>query len=132
MNKVIMLGRICNDLELKTTPNGVSVLTFSIAVDRSYTAKGEERKTDFFNCVAWRQTAEFISRFFSKGKTILIEGELQNRKYADKNNNERQVTEIIVEKAMFTGEKAEKSGNTQPEQPKQQETTAETSEEYPF
>ena len=131
MNKVIMLGRICNDLELKSTPNGVAVLTFSIAVDRIYTAKGEERKTDFFNCVAWRQAAEFISRFFSKGKTILIEGELQNRKYADKNNNERQVTEIIVEKAMFTGEKTEKSGNTQPEQPKQQETTAET-EEYPF
>lgn len=131
MNKVIMLGRICNDLEIKTTPSGVSVLTFSIAVDRSYQEKGKDRVSDFFNCVAWRQTAEFISRFFSKGKTILIEGELQNRKYADKNNNERQVTEIIVEKAMFTGEKAEKS-NTQPEQPKQQETTAEASEEYPF
>lgn len=104
-NKVILMGRIAKDLELQTTPSGVSVLSFSMAVDRAYQEKGKDRVSDFFNIVAWRNTAEFISRFFSKGKMILIEGELQNRKYTDKNGNERQVTEIIAERACFTGEK---------------------------
>ena len=80
-NRAILMGRICNDLELKTVQSGISVLSFRLAVDRSYQAKGEERKTDFFNIVAWRSTAEFISRYFSKGRMILVEGELQTRKY---------------------------------------------------
>ena len=113
-NKVIMLGRICNDLELKTTTSGVTVLTFSIACDRRWQEKGEERKADFFNCVAWRNEAEFIAKFWSKGRAILIEGELQNRKYTDKNNIERQTTEIIIDRACFTGEKSDKSGNRPP------------------
>ncbi|MDR1754670.1 MAG: single-stranded DNA-binding protein [Eubacterium sp.] len=103
-NKVILMGRICHDLELKTTPNGVSVLSFRIAVDRSFAAKGEERKTDFFDVVSWRQTAEFISRYFGKGRMILIDGELQTRQYVDKNNQTRNVTEIVVDNASFTGE----------------------------
>ncbi len=103
-NKVIMLGRVTQDLELKTTPNGVSVLSFSIAVDRRFQQKGEERKSDFFNCVAWRNEAEFISRYWTKGRPILIEGELQNRSYVDKNNITRYVTEIIVDRASFTGD----------------------------
>lgn len=74
-NKVILLGRITQDLQLRTTPQGTSVLTFSIAVDRRFQTKGEEKKADFFNCVAWRQEAEFISRFWSKGRPILVEGE---------------------------------------------------------
>ncbi len=115
-NKVIMMGRITHDLELKTTPSGNSVLSFAIAVDRRYQAKGEERKSDFFNCVAWRNEADFISRFFSKGRMILVEGELQNRKYTDKNGIERYVTEIIVDRACFTGEsnKNTASGNVPP------------------
>ena len=76
MNKVIMMGRICNDLELKTTPNGIATCSFRIAVDRNYQKKGEEKATDFFNVVAWRGTAEFICRYFSKGRMILIEGEM--------------------------------------------------------
>lgn len=103
-NKVIMLGRVTQDLELKTTPQGISVLSFSIAVDRRYQVKGEERKSDFFNCVAWRNEAEFISRFWSKGRPILVEGELQNRSYVDKNGITRYVTEIIVDRATFTGD----------------------------
>lgn len=103
-NKAILMGRICNDLELKTIPNGASVLSFRIAVDRSYQAKGEERKSDFFNIVAWRQTAEFISRFFSKGRMILVEGELQTRQYVDKNGSNQNVVELIVDNARFTGE----------------------------
>ena len=103
-NKAVLMGRICNDLELRTTPTGVSVLTFRIAVDRRFQTKGEERKSDFFNVVAWRQTAEFISRYFSKGRMILVEGELQTRQYVDKNNSTQTVVELVVDNACFTGE----------------------------
>ena len=112
-NKVILLGRITQDLELKTTPSGASVLSFSIAVDRRYQAKGEERKSDFFNCVAWRNEAEFISRYWSKGRPILVEGELQNRSYVDKNGVTRYVTEVIVDRATFTGDSRQNSGGYQ-------------------
>ena len=91
-NKVIMMGRIVNDLELRSTPAGASVLSFRIAVDRRFQTKGEDRKSDFFNVVAWRNEAEFISRYFAKGRMILIEGELQNRSYQDKNGNTSSLT----------------------------------------
>ena len=103
-NKAIMMGRICNDLELRQTPSGVSVLTFRLAVDRAYQAKGEERKSDFFNIVAWRGTAEFIAKYFSKGRMILVDGELQTRQYQDKNGSTQTVVELIVDNANFTGE----------------------------
>lgn len=103
-NKAILMGRICNDLELKTTTNGNSVLSFRLAVDRSYQVKGEERKADFFNVVAWRNTAEFISRYFSKGRMILVEGELQTRQYVDKNGSTQNVVELVVNNVSFTGE----------------------------
>lgn len=112
-NKVILLGRITQDLELKTTPSGVSVLSFSIAVDRRYQTKGEEKKADFFNCVAWRNEAEFISRYWSKGRPILVEGELQNRSYVDKNGVTRYVTEVIVDRATFTGDSRQNNGGYQ-------------------
>ncbi len=103
-NKVILMGRICHDLELRTTPNGISVVTFRLAVDRAYSAKGEERKTDFFNIVAWRTSAEFICRYFGKGRMIMIDGELQSRQYTDKNGMLQTVVEIVVDRAAFTGE----------------------------
>lgn len=106
MNKVIMMGRIVNDLELKTTPTGVTTCNFRIAVDRRFQKKGEERKSDFFNVVAWRQTAEFITKWFAKGRMILIEGEMQTRQYTDKNGNPATWYEIQVDNAYFTGEKA--------------------------
>lgn len=106
MNKVIMMGRIVNDLELKTTPSGVSVCKFRIAVDRNFQRKGEERKSDFFNVIAWRGTAEFITRFFGKGRMILIEGEMQTSQYTDKNGNPATWYEIMIDNAYFTGEKA--------------------------
>lgn len=109
-NRAILMGRICNDLELKTTPSGVNVLSFRLAVDRSYQAKGEERKSDFFNIVAWRQTADFIARYFAKGRMILVEGELQTRQYVDKNNSTQNVVELVVNNASFTGE-AKNGGN---------------------
>ncbi|MDR0197443.1 MAG: single-stranded DNA-binding protein [Oscillospiraceae bacterium] len=104
-NKVILMGRICHDLELKTTPSGVSVLSFRIAVDRNYQVKGEDRKADFFNIVAWRSTAEFVSKYFGKGRMIMVDGELQTRQYIDKNNITQNIVEIVADSIHFTGEK---------------------------
>ncbi len=106
-NKVILMGRITHDLELRTTPSGANVCTFSIAVDRRFQNKGEEKKSDFFNIVAWRQQADFVSRYFSKGRMILVEGELQTRSYTDKNGANVRVTEVIADRLSFTGEKAQ-------------------------
>lgn len=104
-NKVILMGRITHDLQLQTTQNGISVCHFQMAVDRRFQTKGEEKKTDFFRITAWRQTAEFITRYFRKGSMILVEGELQTSSYTDKNGNNVNVTEIVVDQASFTGEK---------------------------
>lgn len=111
-NKVIMMGRICSDPELRTTPNGVNVCSFRIAVERRFQQKGEERKTDFFNVVAWRSTGELINKYFGKGKMILVEGEMQTRQYTDKSGNQATWYEIAAERVSFTGEK---SANTAPE-----------------
>lgn len=99
-NHVIVGGRISKDPELKTTQSGITVTQFSIAVNRSR-KKGEEQQTDFFDVVAWRDTAEFITKFFRKGNSICIVGSLQTRSYTDKNNNKRYVTEILADKAHF-------------------------------
>lgn len=107
LNKVILMGRITQDLEVKQTPSGVSVLSFSVAVQRNYARQGEERQTDFINCVAWRQQAEFIGRYFGKGRMIAIEGNLRTRTYDDKNGVKHYVTEVFVDNVSFTGERAE-------------------------
>lgn len=112
MNKVIMMGRMVADAELKTTPSGVTACNFKIAVDRNYQKKGEERKADFFNCAAWRGTAEFISKWFPKGRLILVEGEMQTRQYTDKNGNPATWYEIQVENAYFTGDKGNAGSNS--------------------
>ena len=99
-NRVIMVGNIVADPELKTTPNGVSVTRFSIAVNRR-ARSGEQPITDFFNIVAWRQTAEFISRFFTKGKPILISGQLQNSNWTDNNGVKHYSAEIVADEVTF-------------------------------
>ena len=101
LNRVILMGRLTADPELKQTPNGISVTSFSLAVDRNFTSRGAERQTDFINCVAWRQTAEFISRYFAKGRMMAVEGSLQVRNYVDKNENKRQAVEVVVDQAYF-------------------------------
>ncbi|SDB29775.1 single-strand DNA-binding protein [Ruminococcaceae bacterium FB2012] len=113
LNKVILMGRITRDLELKQTPQGVPVLSFSIAVDRNFVKQGEERQADFINCVAWRQQAEFISRYFGKGRMIAVEGNLRTRTYDDQNGNKRYATEVYVDSVYFTGEKAQQGGGYQ-------------------
>lgn len=108
ISRTVLLGRITQDLELKQTPSGVSVLSFTVAVDRSYAKQGEERQTDFISCVAWKQTAEFISRYFGKGRMIAVEGQLRTRTYEDKNGVKHYVTEVYVDNASFTGESKER------------------------
>ena len=143
-NKVVLMGRICNDLELKSTQNGVSVLSFRLAVDRSYQPKDAEKTADFINIVAWRSTAEFISKYFSKGRLILLEGEIQTRSYDDANGAKQWVTEVVVSQAKFTGEAKKDSSSSgmppvstnvpPPEEIKQfvKGETKPTDEDYPF
>lgn len=104
-NKVIIGGRLTADVELKQTPSGLTVTTFSIAVNR----KGKDAQTDFLDVVAWRQTAEFISRYFKKGSSICIVGSLQKREWRDKDGNKRYVTEVIAEEASFVDSKSDGS-----------------------
>ena len=114
LNNVTIMGRLVKDPELKTTGNGTSLVQFSIACDREYAAKGEEKQTDFFDCTAWRGTADFISKYFTKGRMIAITGRLQTRNYETKDGFARKVTEIVVDKANFCGDKGAGSGASTP------------------
>ena len=103
-NLVVLTGRLTADPELKTTSNGTSVVSFSIAVDRRYRS-GEERQTDFINIVAWRTSAEFICKYFKKGNLIGIEGSIQTRRYQDKNGNNRTAFEVVANNVQFVESK---------------------------
>ncbi|MBE7032926.1 MAG: single-stranded DNA-binding protein [Ruminococcaceae bacterium] len=107
MNKVILMGRLTRDPELRSTPQGVSTCSFSLAVDRSFVREGEERKADFINCVAWRQTAEFISKYFKKGNMVALEGSIQTRSWDDQDGKKHYVTEVIVSQVYFAEGKRE-------------------------
>ena len=111
INNCTIMGRITADLEPRQTNSGISVLNFTVAVDRRYQAQGEEKKTDFIDCVAWRNTADFISKYFGKGQMIAIVGEIQTDTYSDKDGNKRKKTEISVNNASFCGGKQETSQN---------------------
>lgn len=115
INKVIIMGRITQDLELKQTPSGVSVLSFTVAVERNFSKQGEEKQSDFISCVAWKQTAEFISRYFGKGRMIAVEGQLRTRTYEDKNGVKHYVTEVYVDNVSFTGESKKDHVHNNPE-----------------
>ena len=110
LNKVILGGRLTADPELKQTPQGTSVTSFSLAVTRR-TSKDKEAQTDFITCVAWRQTADFICRFFKKGSSICISGTIQVRTWNDNNGNKRYATEVVAEEAFFVDAKADGDAN---------------------
>lgn len=130
MNKVILTGRLTADPELRQTQNGISSCRFTVAVDRRFADKNTgERQADFITCVAWRQTAEFVSRYFSKGKMIALEGSLRTGSYTDRNYSDvtHYTTDVYVDNVEFCGGKNESGGgntqNTQqyaqaPQQPK--------------
>ena len=112
LNVVAIMGRLVAAPELKTTQQGTSVCSFRIACERSYSSKGEERKADFFTITAWRQTAEFVCKYFQKGDMIALEGSLQSRKYTDKDNNNRTAIEIVASNISFCGGKNGGNANT--------------------
>lgn len=109
INKTILMGRIVNDLEVKQTPSGVSVLSFTLAVERSFAKQGEDRESDFISCVAWRTQADFIGKYFGKGRMIALEGNLRTRTYEDKNGTKHYITEVYVDNVSFTGEPKNKA-----------------------
>ena len=110
LNKVVLCGRLCADPELKETPSGVSVVSFTLAVNRRYASKNDAQsgpQADFISLVAWRQTAEFIQRYFRKGSSLCVTGSIQTRKWQDQNGQNRYATEVVVDDAMFVDSKAE-------------------------
>ena len=112
MNSICLMGRLTGDPELKTTQTGVSVTSFRVAVDRAYRSKEQERQTDFIPCVAWRNTAEFISRYFRKGQRIALQGSLQTRTYTAQDGSQRTAFDVVVDNAFFCEAKGGNAGGS--------------------
>ena len=112
LNHIVLMGRLTADPEVKTTTNGLAVTSFTVACDRNV-GKDREKQSDFIPCVAWRQTAEFIGKYFSKGSLIAVEGSLQSRKYTDKERKNRVSYEVLVDRSHFTGERRESAAAPQ-------------------
>ena len=113
LNRAIMMGRLCADPELKHTQTQVAVCSFRIAVDRDYSKNGE-KETDFFDVVAWRATAEFICKYFTKGRMIVVDGRMQTRPWTDRDGNKRVTTELVVDNAYFGDSKRDADNGGQP------------------
>ena len=110
LNKVILGGRLTADPELKTTSSGISVVTFSIAVNRRFSKdSAQQNETDFFNVTAWRQTAEFVSRYFRKGSSICVSGSIQNRNWTDQQGQKHYRTDIVADEVMFVDSRSDSS-----------------------
>ena len=107
LNKVVLAGRLTADPELKQTQSGISVTSFTLAVNRKYAKDQEQQQTDFISVVAWRQTAEFISRYFKKGSALCITGAIQTRSWQDQQGQKRYATEVIADEAMFVDSKSD-------------------------
>lgn len=123
MNNVTLMGRLVADPELRQTQSGISACRFTLAVNRKVKNKNGEYDADFISCVAWRQTAEFVSKYFSKGSMIAVSGSLRTGKYQDRNHSDvtHYTTDVYVDNVEFTGEKKQQgAGSTQNQQPQQQ------------
>lgn len=114
LNKIILMGRLTRDPELRQTQNGTKVAAFSLAVDRDYAAQSGERETDFIDCFAWRGTAEFAAKYFTKGQMAAVEGRLQVRDWTDKDGNKRRSYEVIADSLYFAGSKRQGGAQTEP------------------
>ena len=111
LNHIVIMGRLTRDPELRRTSSGIAVASFTVAVDRDFGSRdGGERETDFIDCVAWRQTGEFVSKYFSKGSMIVVSGRLQIRNWNDKDGNKRRNAEIVADNVYF-GESKRSSDN---------------------
>ena len=130
LNSIILMGRMCADPELKSTPQGVPVCSFSIAVDRDYTS-GTEKQTDFINIVTWRQAAEFVSRYFAKGRMIIVKGSMQSHKWQDKDGNSRLSWEVVADRVWYGDSKKNNEPDNEPAQ-EQAPPAAVTDDDLPF
>lgn len=125
LNTCAIIGRLTKDPELRQTQQGTSVCSFTIACDRNYTPKGQERQADFIDIVAWRGTADFVCQWFGKGQMIAVQGSLQTRTYQDKNGNNRKAVEIVADQVSFCGSKSDnQSQATAGQQPSRSYTPA--------
>lgn len=111
LNRAILMGRLTDNPELRKTPNDISVTTFTLAVNRSYVKRDAERQTDFIDIVAWRQTAEFVCKYFKKGQLVAVDGAIQTRSYEDKNGNKRKAVEIVADAVHFCENKNQSANN---------------------
>ena len=111
LNHIVLMGRLTRDVELRTTQSGVSVASFTLACDRDFGGKDGEKETDFIDCVAWRSTADFAAKYFSKGRMAVVSGRLQIRPWTDKEGNKRYSTEIAVENMYFGDSKPDGKKN---------------------
>lgn len=124
LNKVVLMGRLVNDPELRNTPNGTAVANFRLAVDRDFKNKDTgEKETDFINIQAWRNTAEFVSSYFTKGRMAIVEGRLQIRNYTDKEGNKRIAAEVVAESVYF-GDSQPKGDNGEEDEPSAKKSAA--------
>ena len=112
LNKIVMMGRLTRDPELRQTQSGNSVASFTLACDRDFAAQGAEKETDFIDVVAWRNTADFVSKYFSKGRMAVVSGRLQIRNWEDKEGNKRRTAEILAENIYFGDSKKEDDGGS--------------------
>jgi len=113
LNHIVLMGRLTRDVELRRTGSGIAVASFTIAVDRDFAEKGKEKETDFIDIVAWRSTAEFVEKYFSKGRMAVVDGRLQVRKWQNKDGENRYSTEVIAEHVYFGDSKKDSSsGNS--------------------
>ena len=111
LNHIVVMGRLTKDPELRRTQNGTAVTSFSLACDRDYKPEGGERETDFLDIVAWRSTAEFVQKYFSKGRMAVVAGRLQIRPWTDKDGNKRRSAEIVAENVYFGDSKRDGDGS---------------------
>ncbi len=126
MNKVVLVGRLSRDPELRNTQSGTAVAGFTVACDRRYAKQGEERQADFISCVAWGKTAEFVNHYFKKGMRIALDGRIQTRTFEDQNGNKRYVTEVIAEGVEFAQSKNENFDTSVPSEEPEQTALSET------
>ena len=111
LNRIVLMGRLTRDPELRRTQSGTAVVSFSIACDRDYAAQGAERETDFIDIVAWRGTAEFVNKYFRKGKRVALTGSIQVRKWKDKEGNDRKTVEVVADSVEFADGKDQGAGS---------------------
>lgn len=130
INTAILMGRLTADPELRHTPNDIPVTSFTLAVNRSYVKSGSERQTDFIDVVAWRSTAEFVSRYFSKGQLVAVEGSIQTRTYQDKDGNNRKAVEVVANNVHFAEPKRDNSNNSIQNENNYSQNNEQTSNSY--